>query len=134
MNGHISKYLYYDSNKLSIIKIPRPIINAFGLLWNNKDEINIIFIVVQSKEGLFLFKRDDDYTEKYYSHIDKNRRPVIPYGHPSIYRYYESNKQSLITIPRSIIEAANLKWNHKDDISILFKEFENQKGLFLFKD
>lgn len=134
MNGFTVKYLYYKSNKLSIITIPRSIINAFGLFWNNKDIINIIYREVQFKEGLFLFKKDESYKEKYHSYLDEYKKPIISYGHPSIYRYYEKNKQSLITIPRAIIETANLNWQHKDNVAVLYNEFENQKGFFVFKE
>lgn len=54
-------------------------------------------------------------------------------GYNSKYLYYESNKNSLITIPRPIIEANNLNWNHKDDIKIIIKNIDGQVGLFLFK-
>ena len=51
----------------------------------------------------------------------------------SKYLYYKSNKNSLITIPRPIIEANNLNWEHKDDIGIIVETRNGQKGLFLFK-
>ncbi len=54
-------------------------------------------------------------------------------GYTSKYLYYESNKNSIITIPRPIIEANNLNWNHKDKIGIIVKTINGQKGLFLWK-
>lgn len=134
MMGYKSKYLYYKSNKLSIITIPRSIIDVFGLFWINKDKIYITYREIKREEGLFLFKADELYEEKLYSYLDRNKRPVTPYGYQSIYRYYKDKKQSLITIPRSIIEAGNFHWKHKEDINILYNEFEGQKGLFLFKE
>ena len=54
-------------------------------------------------------------------------------GHPTKYLFYESNKKSVVTIPRAIIDAANLNWNHQDQINIIVKTIEGQQGLFLFK-
>ena len=54
-------------------------------------------------------------------------------GYTSKYLYYKSNKNSIITIPRPIIEANNLNWDHKDEIGIIIKEINGQKGLFLWK-
>lgn len=39
----------------------------------------------------------------------------------------------MVTIPRAIIEAGNLNWDHKDDVNIIIKEMNGQKGLFIFK-
>lgn len=63
MNGYTSKYLFYKSNKNSIITLPRPIIEANNLDWNHKDNIGIIVKTIDGQEGLFLFKREDDKTE-----------------------------------------------------------------------
>jgi len=52
-------------------------------------------------------------------------------GYTSKYLYYESNKQSIITIPVGI--AKSLNWDHKDDINIIFDTKDGQKGIFLFK-
>lgn len=54
-------------------------------------------------------------------------------GYTVNYLYYEESKRSIITIPRSIIEAENMNWEHKSEIKILVKEIDGQKGLFLFK-
>ncbi len=54
-------------------------------------------------------------------------------GYPVKYLYYESNKKSILTIPRAILEAANLNWNHKDEINLVIKTINGQKGLFLYK-
>ncbi len=58
MDGYISKYLYYKSNKNSIITIPRAIIDAGSLNWNHKDEIKIIIKTIDGQTGLFLWKRE----------------------------------------------------------------------------
>ena len=47
--------------------------------------------------------------------------------------YYEETGKSTITIPRPIIDAGNLNWEHKDDINIIIKTIDGQEGLFLFK-
>jgi hypothetical protein len=54
-------------------------------------------------------------------------------GHKTKYLYYKESGRSILTIPRAILEAINLNWTHKDNIKIIFKEIDGQKGLFLFK-
>ena len=58
---------------------------------------------------------------------------IIMNGYKSKYLYYKVNKQSIVTIPRAILDANNLNWDHKEDINIIYKELEGQPGLFLFK-
>lgn len=54
-------------------------------------------------------------------------------GYSTKYLFYEENKKSTITIPRAIIEASSIDWNHKDEINIIIKTIDGQSGLFLFK-
>ena len=54
-------------------------------------------------------------------------------GYPVKYLYYKSNKKSIVTIPRAILEAANLNWSHKEEINLVIKTIDGQKGLFLYK-
>lgn len=54
-------------------------------------------------------------------------------GYPVKYLFYESNKKSIVTIPRAILEANNLNWSHGDEIKLLVKEIDGQPGIFLFK-
>ena len=35
------------------------------------------------------------------------------------YLFYENTGKSTVTIPRAVIEANNLNWNHKDDVSLI---------------
>jgi hypothetical protein len=50
------------------------------------------------------------------------------------YLYYkDGDKRSIITIPRAILEAENMNWDHKTEINIVVKVIDGQKGLFLFK-
>ena len=74
MNGYTSKYLYYESNKNSIITIPRPIIEANNLNWGHKEDIGIIVKTIDGKQGLFLWKR-----EKEINTSQKTRAQVIEY-------------------------------------------------------
>ena len=53
--------------------------------------------------------------------------------HPVKYLFYESNKKSIVTIPKAILEAPNLDWNHGDEIKLLVKTIAGQPGIFLFK-
>ena len=52
-------------------------------------------------------------------------------GKETKYYYYDSNKQSIVTIPISM--AKGLNWGHQDKINVLFKTIDGQSGLFLFK-
>lgn len=60
MNGYTSKYLYYESNKNSIITIPRPIIEANNLDWEPGDDIGIIVETMNGQKGMFLWKREEE--------------------------------------------------------------------------
>ena len=62
MNGKITKYYYYDSNKQSIITIP--ISMAKGLNWSHQDKINVLFKTIDGESGLFLFKKEEKEREK----------------------------------------------------------------------
>lgn len=53
-------------------------------------------------------------------------------GHTVNYLYYPSGKSN-VTIPRAIIEAAQINWEHGDEIKILIKTIDGSKGLFLYK-
>ena len=64
MNGYTSKYLYYKSNKNSIITIPRPIIEANNLNWEPGDNIGIIVETMNGNKGLFLFKKEKEKEQK----------------------------------------------------------------------
>ncbi len=39
----------------------------------------------------------------------------------------------MVTIPRAILEASNLNWEHKDEINLVTKTIDGQEGIFLFK-
>lgn len=52
-------------------------------------------------------------------------------GKTTKYYYYDSNKQSIVTIPISM--AKGLNWEHQNEINVLFETKDGQKGLFLFK-
>ena len=54
-------------------------------------------------------------------------------GYTVKYQYYEVTGKSSVTIPRAILEAAQLDWNPRDDIKILIKTIDGNKGLFLYK-
>ena len=54
-------------------------------------------------------------------------------GHPVKYLFYESNKKSMVTIPRAILKANNFNWSHGDEIKLVVKTIDGQQGIFLFK-
>jgi len=55
-------------------------------------------------------------------------------GYPVKYLFYESNKKSIVTIPRAILEANNMNWSHGEEIKLLVKTIDGQQGIFLFKN
>lgn len=125
MKGFASRYIYYKSNRQSIITIPRPIIEAFELNWQDKDEIYISFRIIDNQSGLYLYKRDKKLKQQTFSYRDEFDNPIIPYGYLSNYIYYESINRSQITVPRSIIDASSLNWKHGDRIFITLKTIED---------
>jgi len=133
MNGYASRYLFYESNKQSIVIIPRSIIEVTNLNWQHRDSIYIVYRTVDWQEGLFLCKKPKSQKEELSCKIDEFGDPIIPYGYTSKYLHYKANNQSQITIPRPIIEGINLNWHHKDIVNIEIKVIDGQKGLFLFK-
>jgi hypothetical protein len=60
MDGYVTKYLFYDANRQSMVTIPRPIILANNLDWNHKDDINLVVKTIDGKKGLFLFKKEEE--------------------------------------------------------------------------
>ncbi len=50
-----------------------------------------------------------------------------------MFQFYEKTRKCSLTIPRAIIEAGNLNWDHKDDIGIIIKAIDGKQGLFLWK-
>lgn len=54
-------------------------------------------------------------------------------GHPVKYLFYKSNKKSVVTIPRAILDANNLDWTHGDEIKLVVKTIDEQPGIFLYK-
>ena len=87
MNGYTSKYLFYESNKQSSITIPVGI--ARSLNWNHKDEINIVFDVINEYKGIFLYKKEQitDFRSNFspklrsnlfnYEDFDENEKKII---------------------------------------------------------
>jgi len=53
-------------------------------------------------------------------------------GYPTKYLHYKSGK-SVITIPRAVLEANKLNWQHKDKINLEVTTIEGIRGIFLYK-
>ncbi|MFX1502479.1 MAG: hypothetical protein ACFFDH_16075 [Promethearchaeota archaeon] len=113
MNGYEVIYLYYKQTGKSEITIPRAIIEANNLDWYHKDNIFLLGKEYQEKKGLFLSKEGT--------------------GHVTSYLYYNKTKRSMVTIPRIVVTANKLRWNHKEKLSLIVIESNDHKGLFLFK-
>ena len=54
-------------------------------------------------------------------------------GHLTKYLYYENTGKSQLTIPRKFLEIEKFNWNHNDDVYLVAKEIDGQKGIFIFK-
>lgn len=54
-------------------------------------------------------------------------------GHLVKYLFYEKTGKSQITIPKRILEINDFNWEHGDDIFIVAKTIDDQKGLFIWK-
>ena len=59
MNGHITKYLYYEKTGKSVVTVPKVVLNAENLNWNHKDNIYLVVKTIDGQKGLFLFKKED---------------------------------------------------------------------------
>jgi len=58
MAGHTVKYLFYPSGK-SNVTIPRAIIDAAQLNWENGDEIKVLIKTIDGNKGLFFYKKEE---------------------------------------------------------------------------
>jgi hypothetical protein len=56
MNGHETKYLFYEERGRSIVTIPRAIIESTNLNWEHKSKIKILLKEIDGQKGLFLWK------------------------------------------------------------------------------
>ena len=50
------------------------------------------------------------------------------------YLHYEKSGKSEVTIPRKILKPSGFDWQKGDNISLIVKELEGKKGLFLTKE
>ena len=58
---------------------------------------------------------------------------IMMNGYETKYLHYVSGK-SEVTLPRMILEAFSLNWNHKDALVLIPENIEDKKGLFLSKE
>ena len=54
-------------------------------------------------------------------------------GHLTKYLYYKSSGKSQVTLPRKFLEIEKFDWEHDDDLYLISKEIDGQKGIFIFK-
>ena len=54
-------------------------------------------------------------------------------GHLTKYLYYEKTGKSQITIPRKFLDTEKFDWKHDDDLYLIEREIDGQKGIFIFK-
>ncbi len=60
IEGHMTRYLYYRNSNKSAVTIPRAILKANNLDWNNGDTIILVFKEIDGKNGLFLRKKKEN--------------------------------------------------------------------------
>ncbi len=60
MNGHITKYLYYEKTGKSVVTVPRIVIDAENLNWKPKDNLYLVVKTVDGQKGIFLFKKEQE--------------------------------------------------------------------------
>ena len=53
MDGETTKYTKYEGTSVKVV-ISSSIAKALG--WEHKDEVKVVFKIVEGKEGLFLYK------------------------------------------------------------------------------
>ena len=51
------KYLYYESSGKSQVTIPRIVLDANELDWNNGDELKLVVKTIDGIKGVFLYKK-----------------------------------------------------------------------------
>lgn len=59
MDGHLTKYLYYEKTGKSQITIPRKFLEVENIDWNHNDDLYIITKTIDGQTGLFLFKKEE---------------------------------------------------------------------------
>ena len=55
-------------------------------------------------------------------------------GYKTKYLHYTKSGKSEVTIPRAVIEALNLGWDHGDELKLTVQTIKGIRGIFLAKD
>jgi len=58
MDGHLTKYLFYEKTGKSQVTIPRKLLEIEKVSWDHNDDVYIVKKTIEGQEGLFLFKKD----------------------------------------------------------------------------
>ena len=57
MDGHLTKYLYYEKTGKSQITIPRRFMEIEEIEWIHNDNLYLVKKTIEGKEGIFIFKK-----------------------------------------------------------------------------
>lgn len=59
MDGHLTKYLFYEKTGKSQITIPRKFLEAEKIDWNHNDDLYLIAKTVEGKRIVCISKKED---------------------------------------------------------------------------
>jgi len=59
MDGHLTKYLFYEKTGKSQITIPRKFLEVEGINWEHNDDLYLIIKTIEGKKGIFIIKKED---------------------------------------------------------------------------
>jgi len=60
MDGHLSKYLFYEKTGKSQITIPRKFLEVEQIDWKHNDDIYLVTKTIEGKKGIFIFKKEKE--------------------------------------------------------------------------
>jgi len=59
MDGHLTKYLFYEKTGKSQITIPRKFLEVEGINWEHNDDLYLITKIIEGRKGIFIIKKED---------------------------------------------------------------------------
>ena len=59
MDGHLTKYLFYEKTGKSQITIPRKFMEVEKIDWEPNDDLYLVVKIIEGRKGIFVFKKED---------------------------------------------------------------------------
>ena len=59
MDGHLTKYLFYEKTGKSQITIPRKFLEVENIEWKHNDDLYMITKKIDGVKGIFIFKKEE---------------------------------------------------------------------------